>query len=218
MNRIRVLLADDHDLFRCGIKLMLSSEADIEVVGEAESGQEAISLAERLCPDVVLMDITMPDMDGSEATRQIRRRFPAVRVLIVTMHESEAHFFRVLEAGASGYILKDSSPQELLAALRAVHDGGVYLCSSVAEMLVASHQPERNEETLAARGSLTEREREVLQLVAEGYTSQEVAAKLCISVKTVEHHRAHIMEKLHLHNRAALVKYAVREGLVRVDK
>jgi two-component system, NarL family, response regulator NreC len=219
MDRIRLLLADDHELFRHGLKLILSSEPDVEVVGEAESGQEAIALAERLRPDVVLMDITMPDMDGSEATRHIQERLPGVRVLIVTMHESQTHFFQVLDAGACGYILKGSSPEELLTAVRAVHDGEAYLCPSVAAMLVTNyrHKADQPEMAPVAMDGLTEREQEVLRLVAEGCTSQQVAAELCISVKTVEHHRAHIMEKLDVHTRAALVRYAIRRGLVRAD-
>lgn len=219
MSRIRVLVADENALFRVGISMFLAAQSEVEVVGQAASGQEAVDLASELLPDVVLMDISMPGLSGCEATRRIRRRLPQVQVLAMTGCESEEHFFRILDAGAAGYILKRSSPADLLAALRAVYNGEAYLCPTVAKLLVEDYlrKADRAEEALVRDDGLTDRELEVLRLVAEGGTNQEVADALCISVKTVEHHRAHIMEKLDLHGSAALVKYAIRKGLISVD-
>jgi len=220
---IRVLLADDHDILRDGLKALLTMAGDISVVGEARTGREAVAEAERLHPDVVLMDISMPELDGVEATRRIRQTAPEVRVLFLTMHEAEEYFFRALRAGAAGYVIKRTAASDLLAAVRAVARGESFLSPSVAHALVTdyTHRGERATAESEAQTSekdayttLTSREREVLQLVAEGYTNQEIADLLHLSIKTVQSHRAAVMEKLGLRDVTHLVRYAVRRGLV----
>lgn len=221
---VRVLLADDHDILRDGLRALLEMAPDVAVAGEARTGREAVSEAERLRPDVVLMDISMPELDGVEATRRILQQVPGVRVLFLTMHESEDYFFRALRAGAAGYIVKRTAAADLLAAVRAVARGDSFLSPSVARALVTDYagrggRPEREAETPAAGGgdrydALTGREREVLKLVGEGYTNQEIADRLSLSIKTVQTHRAAVMEKLGLRDVTHLVRYAVRRGLV----
>lgn len=212
---IRVLLADDHALVREGVRYIIEREDDIEVVAEAGTGREAVALAEQLTPDIVLMDLTMPDLGGMEATELIHQRLPEVRVLVLTMHESNDYFFQVLKSGASGYLLKGASGAELVAALRAVHRGDVYIQPPVAKRLVADYlrQVESGGERAEYDG-LTDRQRQILRLIAEGSTSQQIADALVVSVNTVNTHRRHIMERLNLHNRADLIRYAVRKGLV----
>jgi two-component system response regulator NreC len=215
---VKVLLADDHTIVRAGIRALLESQPDLVVVGEAVDGFEAIRLADELRPDVVVMDIAMPGMNGLKATKKITSSLPNVRVIALTMHDDEEYFFEVLSAGASGYVLKAAAPAELVSAIRAVHQGNVFLHPSVAKMLVADYM--RRVETGEAKTSydgLTEREKEVLTLIAEGLSSQEIANRLCVSVNTVHVHRARIMEKLNLHSRAELVKYALRKGLIELD-
>jgi DNA-binding NarL/FixJ family response regulator len=219
---IRVLLADDHDILRDGLKALLEMAGDIRVVGEARTGREAVAETERLRPDVVLMDITMPELDGVEATRRIRQMAPEVRVLFLTMHEAEEYFFRALRAGAAGYVIKRTAAADLLAAVRAVARGESFLSPSVAHALVTDYAQRGGragdaEEPAAGKDAyttLTSREREVLQLVAEGYTNQEIADLLHLSIKTVQSHRAAVMEKLDLRDVTHLVRYAVRRGLV----
>jgi DNA-binding NarL/FixJ family response regulator len=222
---IRVLLADDHDILRDGLRALLALAADIQVVGEARTGREVVAETERLHPDVVLMDITMPELDGVEACQRIRQRVPAARVLFLTMHEAEEYFFRALRAGAAGYVIKRTAAADLLAAVRAVARGESFLSPSVAHILVTDytergmHAPAHNVADQVGTvkdsyQSLTSREREVLQLVAEGYTNQEIANLLRLSVKTVQSHRAAVMEKLGLRDVTHLVRYAVRRGLV----
>lgn len=215
---IQVLLADDHDILRDGLRALLSMAGDIEVVGEARSGREAVAEAERLQPDVVLMDITMPELDGVEACRRIRQQFPEMRVLFLTMHEAEEYFFRALRAGGSGYIVKRTVAADLMAAIRAVARGDSFLSPSVAHTLVSEYmgraaRPAQPREESSYQ-TLTSREREVLQLVAEGYSNQEIADQLQLSIKTVQSHRAAVMQKLGLKDITHLVRYAVRHGLV----
>ncbi len=218
---IRVLLADDHDILRDGLKALLGMASDVEVVGEARTGSEAVAVAARLRPEVVLMDISMPELDGVEACRRIRQQAPEARVLFLTMHESEEYFFRALQAGAAGYIVKRTAAADLLAAVRAVARGESFLSPSLAHALVTDYA-ERGSRASAATAeaasdsyeSLTSREREVLQLVGEGNTNQEIAVRLHISIKTVQSHRAAVMEKLGLRDVTHLVRYAVRRGLV----
>jgi two-component system response regulator NreC len=213
--KMRILLADDHTILRAGLKMMLNAQPDMDVVGEAQDGRQAIQEAQRLQPDIVLMDITMPDMNGIEATRQIKRNIPNVRVLILTMHEHDEYVFQALRAGASGYMLKEAADTELITALHVVQSGQFYLSPAAQSVMVGDYlQRVRTGEEKDSYSSLTEREREILKLVAEGYTNNQIAEQLVISPKTVDTHRTHIMDKLNLHSRAELVKYAMRRGLL----
>src|SRR5579859_4540034 len=213
--KIRVVLADDHTILRAGLRMMLNAQPDIEVVGEASDGRQALAEAQRLQPDVVLMDITMPEMNGIEATRQIKRALESTRVLILTMHENEEYLFQVLRAGASGYILKEAADTELISAIRVVYAGRFYMSPSAQTMMVGDYLLRvRSGEERDSYSALTEREREILKLVAEGLTNNQIAERLFISPKTVDTHRTHIMDKLNLHSRAELVKYAMRRGLL----
>jgi two-component system response regulator NreC len=212
------MLVDDHALMRTGLRMMLQTQEDIEIVWECETGREAIARAQEFKPDVILMDIALPDILGIEATRVIKKALPATAVLALTMHESEEYFFEMLNAGASGYLPKKAAPTELLNAIRVVKEGGVYLYPSLAKTLVQDYiKRADSEDEKATYDGLTEREREVLTLIADGLSNQEVADRLIISVKTVERHRANILGKLHLHSRTDLVKYAIRKGLIEVE-
>jgi len=215
MKVVRVLLADDHAIVRAGVRMLLETEPDLEIVGEAENGREAVEMANELQPDIVVMDISMPEMDGFEATKHVKASLPECEVLVLTMHDNEQYFFQALNAGASGYVPKKAAPVALVSAIRAVRDGGVYLHPTVARSVVGDYlrRVEEGGERESYDG-LTEREREVLTLIAEGDTSREIALALNISVKTVESHRANIMEKLNLHNRIDLTRYAIRMGLI----
>lgn len=218
MSKIRVLLADDHVIVRAGLRALLQSQPDMEVVGEAASGREAVNKTRELHPDIVVMDITMPDMNGFEATRAILANSPQVRVLALTMHEGEEYFFAMLNAGASGYVPKKAAPTNLVSAIHIVFEGGVFLYPSMAKTLVGDYM--RRVESGAEKASydgLTEREREVVTLVGEGLTNQEIADRLVLSVKTVERHRSNIMAKLNLHSRTDLVKYAIKKGLIDLE-
>jgi len=214
---IRVLVADDHVVMREGICLLLEAEPDIEVVGQASDGLEAYEKARELKPDVVLMDITMPRMSGLAATRQLRATLPETQVLVLTMHEGDEFFFRVLQAGASGYVLKGASSDELLSGIRAVYQGGVYLYPTMARKLMSDYLSRLSSEQ-EGYDELTSREREVLTLIAEGLTTREIAERLVISANTVQTHRQNVMDKLDLHNRSELIKYAIRKGLITVDE
>src|SRR5579863_9804523 len=212
---IHILLADDHTILRAGLKMMLNAQPDMEVVGEAQDGKHAISEAYRLQPDIVLMDITMPDMSGIEATRHIKKTQPEVKILVLTMHENEEYVFQALRAGASGYMLKEAADTELITALHVVYDGQFYLSPTAQSVMVGDYlQRVKSGEEKDSYSNLTEREREILNLVAEGYTNNQIAEQLVISPKTVDTHRTHIMDKLNLHSRAELVKYAMRRGLL----
>ncbi len=209
--KIRILIVDDHTIVRAGIRLLLQAEPDIEVVGEAGSVQEAIAQTEALQPDVVLMDVAMPGASGMEATREIKRRWSHVQVLGLTMHRSDDYFFRMLEAGASGYVLKGADPGDLITAVRTVHRGEVYLDPSMAKKLVADYL---QREVTPPYANLTDREIEVLRLIAEGHTTGEIGEILNLSPHTVQTHRRNIMEKLNLHDRGELIRYAIRRGLI----
>jgi len=219
MAKIHVLVADDHTIVREGVSLLLQSEPDFEVVGEARNGREAVDKTLQLRPDVVLMDIAMPEINGLDATKQIKAARSEAHVLVLTVHESDEYFFQALQAGASGYVLKGATSAELVAAVRAVYSGGIYLHPTVAEKLVADYLKRDSSQTSQhdRYGSLTPREKEVLILIAEGATNQEIASKLVLSTSTVQTHRANIMEKLNLHNRAELIKYAIRQGLIQLE-
>ncbi len=214
MAKIRVLVVDDHALLRDGIRALLALHDDIEVVGEATDGREAINMVHQLSPDVVLMDIAMPLMDGLEATRRIRKENPQAKVLILTQHDNREYMLSSVKAGADGCVPKRAVASELVSAIRVVHQGDSYLYPSVAKMLIGDYLQHVQQDSYER---MTNREREVLKLVAEGCTSQEIADLLCVSVKTVLSHRTKIMEKLDIHNRAQLVKYAIRKGLISVD-
>jgi len=214
---IRVLIADDHTLVRQGIRMLIEAQSDLQVVGEASNGNEAVTLAHELAPDLVVMDIAMPDMDGLDATRAIKRDQPDVKILVVTMHEGEDYFFKILAAGASGYVLKRAASSDLITAVRAVARGEVFLYPAVAKKLVADYLNRVQSDDQGERATLdglTTREREVLLLVAEGLSNREISERLNVSLSTVQTHYAHIAEKLNLHNRTELVKYAIRHGLI----
>ncbi len=212
---LRLVLADDHVLFREGLRSLLEPWEQVEVVGEAGTGEEAVALARERRADVVVMDIGMPGMNGLEATRLISRELPGVKVLILTIHATGEHFFEALVAGASGYILKEAASADLKIALEAVRRGGLFLYPTVARRLVEDYLRRVNTgEERATYETLTQREKEVLMLVGEGCSSQEIAERLVLSVNTVQTHRMHIMEKLNLHSRAELMRYAVKLGLL----
>ncbi len=213
--KIRILLADDHTILRAGLRMMLNAQPDFDVVGEAQDGRQAIQEAQKLQPDVILMDITMPDMNGIEATRQIKKLLPETKVLVLTMHEHDEYVFQALRAGASGYMLKEAADTDLISALRVIQNGQFYLSPTAQSVMVGDYlQRVRTGEEKDSYSSLTEREREILKLVAEGYTNNQIAERLIISPKTVDTHRTHVMDKLNLHSRAELVKYAMRRGLL----
>lgn len=212
---IRILVADDHTIVREGVRLLLDAQPDMQVVGEAADGEQALAKVRELQPEIVLLDIAMPNMNGLDATRAIKRELPKVQVLILTMYESDEYFFQALNAGAAGYVLKKVASADLVAAIRTVHAGDVFLYPSVARRLVSDYltRVKTGEEQTSYDG-LTPREREVLKLVAEGHTNQEIADKLVISASTVQTHRTRIMQRLNLHGRAELIQYAVRKGLL----
>ena len=218
--KIRLLLVDDHAVVRVGLRLMLQSEADIEILGEAGSAAEAIEAAGRLGPDLILMDIGLPDKSGIDATREIKQRFPKMIVVALTIHEDQEYFFKMLEAGASGYVPKRAAPEELLTAIRTAAAGEVYLYPSLAKLLVRDFLGQAHPtaggflQPASPDDELTGREQEVLACVAEGSSNTEIAAALVISPKTVERHRENIMRKLNLHSRAELVRYAIRKGII----
>lgn len=212
--QITVIIADDHTIVRSGVRMLLEAESDFKVVGEALNGLEALELAETLKPDVILMDITMPNMDGLEATRQIKTRFPSINVLVLTMHRSDEYFFEMLKAGASGYILKGAKTSELINAVRVVHRGDVFLYPSMTQKLVKGYL-QLAEWDADEEPSLSPREKEIFGLLAEGYSNKEIAEKLVISPSTVHSHRGNIMDKLGLVNRRELIQYARRNGLIK---
>jgi DNA-binding NarL/FixJ family response regulator len=219
MDPIRLLLVDDQDIVRAGLRSLLEAHEELKVVGEAGGGKEGVALAAQLQPDLVLMDITMPDMDGAEATRRIKDISPEVNVLALTIHEDEAYFFEMLNAGASGYIPKRASPADLLAAIHVAAAGDVYLHPIVAGALVQDYLRRVNAGTeRESYDGLTPRQREVLTLIAEGLSNQDIGSQLRISVRTVERHRENIMDRLNLHNRTDLVKYALRKGLIHLEE
>ncbi len=213
-DHIRVLIADDHTIVRSGLRLLLETEPDIDVVGEALEGSQALELVEKYLPDVVLMDITMPGMDGLEATRQIKARWPLIRVLVLTMHRSDDYFFEMLKAGASGYILKGAETSDLINAIRVVGQGEVYLYPTMAQKLVKDYLSivQWGEET---GPSLSSREKEILRLLGEGCNTKEIAEKLVISPSTVHTHRSNLMLKLGLSKHRELIQYARQRGFIK---
>jgi two-component system response regulator NreC len=212
---IRLLLVDDHAVVRTGLRMMLEGEDDIEIVGEAADATEAINQISLLEPQVVLMDIGLPDMSGIEATRQIKKLAPEIAIVALTIHEDEEYFFKMLDAGASGYVPKRAAPEELIKAIRVSAQGEVYLYPSLAKLLVSDYLTQTNQpKKQATMDGLTPREYEVLTLLADGASNVEIGEQLSISPKTVSRHRENIMGKLNLHSRAELVKYAIRKGII----
>lgn len=211
----RLLLVDDHAVVRSGLRMLLENETGVEIVGEAENAKDALKAAMQLKPDIILMDIGLPDLSGIEATREIKKHLPEVSIVALTIHEDEEYFFKMLEAGASGYVPKRAAPEELLTAIRAAAQGQVYLYPSLAKLLVRdflSGGVSPNDQTAS---ELTDREQEVLTHLAEGASNEEIALSLVISPKTVARHRENIMRKLNLHSRAELVRYAIRKGIIK---
>ena len=211
---IRLLLADDHAVVRLGLRMLFESEPDMEIVGEVDTAYDAIAAVDKLQPDVVLMDIGLPDLSGIKATRMIKEHSAHTAVVALTIHEDEEYFFQMLDAGASGYVPKRAAPEELLTAIRAAAEGGVYLYPSLAKLLVKDYLSQEPLTKSSTTDVLTPREQEVLTHLAEGDSNSEIAEKLTISPKTVARHRENIMAKLNMHSRTELVKYAIRKGII----
>ena len=215
---VRILLADDHAIVREGMRALISRVPELDVVAQAETGRETLEKCRECVPDVVVMDIAMPDLNGVEATRQIVDEFPCTRVLALSVHSGRNMVSAMLQAGASGYLIKKCAADELITAVRAVVDGKTYLSPDISDMVVQDYLNTMPDDLSSAFSVLTDREREVLQLVAEGLTTKAIAHDLDVSVKTIETHRQHVMEKLDIHSVAELTKYAVREGLTSIEK
>ncbi len=214
--KIKVLLADDHKIFRDGLRTLIEKEG-MEVVGEAENGRKAIKMAEKLMPNVIVMDVSMPDMNGIEATRKIKTGMPDVKVVALSMHSDRRFILGMLEAGASGYLLKDCAFGELANAINQVSTGNTYLSPQIADVVVKGYLNKTNDSSGKGGDLLTSREREILQLIAEGLTAKEIAAHVFLSIKTIETHRRNIMQKLNMKSTADLTRYAIREGLISLD-
>ena len=225
MNPITVILVDDHDVVRTGLRSFLNTQEDVKVVAEARNGEEALLRAEEMKPDLVIMDITMPGMDGLEATRQLKARHPEILVLALTVHEDKQYFMEMLAAGASGYITKQAAADDLVSAIRAVAAGQVYLQPALARWLLDDYQRlakqeqtqvklTENGESMVGLEILSKREREVLELVGQGWNNQRIGKQLGLSPKTIARHRERIMHKLNMHSRTELVKFAIRTGLI----
>jgi two-component system response regulator NreC len=218
LDKIRILLADDHAVLRSGLRALLSLEPDMEVVGEASTGREAVETAEALKPDVVVMDISMPEMDGMEAAERIHRLGLPTHVVMLTVHAEDRYLFQTLRLGASGYVLKSSTDKDLTEAIRTAYRGDVFLYPSVLTKLLSDYLKSAREGLETVNDALTSREKEVLSLTAHGYTNHEIAERLVISPKTVDTYRQRLMEKLNLRHRADLVRYALRKGFLSADE
>jgi two-component system response regulator NreC len=216
VSKIRLLLVDDHEIVRAGLRMLFSAEPEVEIIGEASSGEEAVTAVQELAPEVVLMDVAMPGIGGVEATRRIKASHPQVAVLALTMHEDAEYFFEMLGAGASGYVPKRAAPDDLMSAIHIVRQGDVYIYPSLARLLVKDFLHRSEASAPETREDLTPREQEVLTFIAEGYSNREIADALVISVKTVDRHRENLMRKLQLHNRVELVKYAIEKGMISI--
>ena len=216
MKKIRILLADDHTIVREGIRSLIDEEKDMMVVGEADDGHSAVRMAVELKPDIVLMDIAMPLLNGLEATRQIRNRLPDVRVLVLTMHDNEEYVRQILSIGAMGYILKDTAARTLLSAIRSIYKGEAVLSPAITRLVLEDYLRGGGSQKKEDPDELSPRESEVLQLIAEGYTNKEIGEILCISIKTVQTHRSNLMMKLNLHNQGELIKYAIQKKIIEI--
>lgn len=214
-DEIRLMLVDDHEVIRTGLRMLLESQPDIKIVGEASSGKDALSLAAETLPDVIVMDITLPDISGIEATKIIKATYPAIAVVALTIHEDEQYFFEMLQAGASGYVPKRAAPDDLISAIRSAAIDEIYVYPTLAKSLVSDYLARSNSEKESnSLELLTPRESEILALLAEGYSNMQIAGELVISKHTVARHRENLMRKLGLHSRGELVKYAIRKGLI----
>lgn len=219
MNQIRIVLADDHTIVRKGLLSLLEEEDDITVVGEAEDGYEAISKSLDLSPDVIVMDVGMPSLNGIEALKILKKENPDFRVLILSMHSNEEYIIKALKSGASGYILKKSAPNELTSAIRIANSGDTYLSPAITSKVIKRfiQEAEKGGAVVTADTTPTPREREIIQLIAEGSSNKEIADRLDISLKTVKNHRSNLMEKLGLHNTAEITRYAIRNDILILD-
>jgi two-component system response regulator NreC len=211
---IRIVLADDHKVVRTGLQALLRSEADLDVIGQCGDGLEAIRLADELLPDVMVVDLMMGGVGGLEVTRQVRKKYPQIEIVILSMHNNEGYVLEALRSGAKAYVLKDCGPEELIKAIREVHIGRHYLSSSLSERAIEAYLHQTENSAATPLHQLTAREREILQLTARGYTNARIAEVLYISRRTVESHRANLMQKLELHNHAQLIQYVIDNGLI----
>ena len=213
--KLSIVLADDHTILREGLRALLTADPSFKIVGEARDGREAVRCVERLGPDLLLMDLSMPRMSGMDAIREIKKRYPETKIIALTVHKTEEYLLATLQAGADGFVLKDATHDELILAIKNVMRGKSYLSPGVSEKVIEGYlEGKKSNRSLSSWESLSQREREVLKLIAEGYKNKEIAEDLCISLKTVEKHRANLMKKLDLHNTAALTVYAMDKGLV----
>jgi len=213
--KVRIVIAEDHTILREGLRSLLSSSANFEIIGEAGDGREAIRQAKKFKPDLILTDLSMPKMNGMEAIKEIKRESPATKVLVLTVHRAEEYILATFRAGADGYLLKDSTHSELLMAVKKVLSGTHYISPEISEKVIEGYiEGKKSLKSRTSWETLTQREREILKLIAEGYRNKEIAEDLCISVKTVEKHRANLMEKLDLHSIQALTTFAIEKGLV----
>ena len=215
MENLRIVLAEDHTILREGLRALLSADPAFEIIGEAPDGREAVRCVEKLEPDLLLMDLSMPRMSGMDAIREIKKRYPDIKIIALTVHKTEEYLLATLQAGADGYVLKDATHDELVLAIKNVMRGKSYLSPGVSEKVIEGYlEGKESNRPRSSWETLSQREREVLKLIAEGYKNKEIAEDLCISLKTVEKHRANLMKKLDLHNAAALTVYAMQKGLV----
>ena len=215
MGNLRIVLAEDHTILREGLRALLGADPNFDIIGEAEDGREAVRCVERLEPDLLLIDLSMPRMSGMDAIREIKKRYPAIKIIALTVHKTEEYLSTTLQAGADGYVLKDATHDELIMAIKNVMGGKPYLSPGVSEKVIEGYLVGKESiRSSTPWETLSQREREVLKLIAEGFKNKEIAEDLCISLKTVEKHRANLMKKLDLHNAAALTVYAVQKGLV----
>ena len=213
--KVRIVLAEDHTILREGLRALLTADPNFEIIGEAADGREAVRFVEKQIPDLILMDLSMPRMTGMDAIREIKKRYPQTKIIALTVHKTEEYLRTTLQAGADGYVLKDATHDELMMAIQSVLKGKTYLSPGVSGKVIEGYlEGKESQMPLSTLGLLSQREREVLKLIAEGYKNKEIASDLCISLKTVEKHRANLMKKLDLHNAAALTAYAIEQGLV----
>jgi two-component system response regulator NreC len=213
--KVRIVLAEDHTILREGLRALLTADPDFEIIGEAADGREAVRFVEKQIPDLILMDLSMPRMTGMDAIREIKKRYPQTKIIALTVHKTEEYLRTTLQAGADAYVLKDATHDELMMAIESVLKGKTYLSPGVSGKVIEGYLEGKESQIPPSKlGLLSQREREVLKLIAEGYKNKEIATDLCISLKTVEKHRANLMKKLDLHNAAALTAYAIEQGLV----